>query len=438
MSHAELNSAVRDVIASRLRPRDGLCIGVEVENIIYDKHLKRIPVNPSATFSTADLKERLEEKNAAAGIAPTLSIEPGGQMEYASAPYCSLRGLADEWRSYLSHLLQIAEEEHLIISDFALEPVTPADDITIIDHRKYKLMYARFGKTGEFGHEMMLNSASDQINLDYTSPEEANRMAFAADCLHPFVALIFANTPFYRGEPSGRRNWREIIWRNTDPARSNCLMDHGIESADDLINSYADYILTVPTIFTFKRDGSVGTFDGSLGDWLASLSELGDLQSSDVMTALHQIFTQVRFKHILEIRGPDRPPFGFELAPAAFFQGILRSRKILEKVLGICVQWTASDRQQLNEMARTLDFSQTWGGKTLQSWCEQFLSLSLDGLEKTEEKTFLEPFVEQFLSNGPFSLAIQMTFERSGKSVEQFMEDRWAEQKESLKEITEA
>ena len=436
MSPFELNSEVKKVITSQLRSMDDLCVGLEVENLIYDHEMKRIPVNPGTSISTSDLKVRLEDKNFEKGIAPILSIEPGGQMEYASEPHRCLHDLDNEWKTYIANLLHISEEENLIVSDLALEPVVPAGDITIINHMKYKLMHERFTETGTHGHEMMLNTASVQINLDYTSLEEAERLAFVSDCLHPFIALIFANAPFYRGEPTGSRNMREIIWRNTDPIRSNCLFDHGIKSPDGLVDNFITYVLNTPTLFTFEKDGSIGTYDGTLGRWLDSLGSRGELESGDVMTALHQIFTQVRFKHVLEIRGPDRPPFGYELVPAAFFQGILRSPDSLEKVMGICAKWSDKDRQQLNAMAQTLDLSYEVAGQTLRAWCEQFLSFALEGLADNREKQFLALFAEEFLSVGPFSLSTQASFEKSGKSVEQFLKDRWEDQKDLLKEIT--
>ena len=73
-------------------------------------------------------------------------------------------------------------------------------------------------------------------------------------------------------------------------------------------------------------------------------------------------------------------------------------------------------------------------GQTLQAWCEQFLSFALEGLTESGEKKFLEPFAEEFLRTGSFSLSIQASFEQSGKSIKQFLKDRWEEQKDLLGE----
>jgi gamma-glutamylcysteine synthetase len=104
--------------------------------------------------------------------------------------------------------------------------------------------------------------------------------------------------------------------------------------------------------------------------------------------------------------------------------------------MGICAKWSVEDRQQLNAMAQTLNLSYEVAGQTLRAWCEQFLSFALEGLADNREKQFLALFAEEFLSVGPFSLSTQASFEKSGKSVEQFLKDRWEEQKDLLKEIT--
>ena len=56
----------------------------------------------------------------------------------------------------------------------------------------------------------------------------------------------------------------------------------------------------------------------------------------------------------------------------------------------------------------------------------------MDGLASFDEGEFLEPFAENFLNEGPFSLSIQKLFHKSGKDVKQFLFDRWSDQKDFL------
>lgn len=433
MNTVKIKDALIKTFSSMLRTTESLSIGAEIENLIYDKDFNRIPANAGEGFSTPDLIENIETIHSCNDIKPSLSIEPGGQIEFASQPYTQLKRLDNEVKKYVKSLLIIAEEKNLILSDLAIEPILHSNTVNIINQKKYKLMHKHFCDTGRFGHEMMLNSASIQINLDYTSLEQASKMAFIGDCLHPITSLIFSNAPFFRGKLSGRKNIREIVWRNTDPARSNCLLDHNISDIKTIVDDFCDYVLKTPVIFMSDQDGFVGTFAGNLGNWLSSIESHRNIKTTDVMIALRQIFTQVRFKHILEIRGADRLPFGYEIAPAAFFKGILRSPQIFDTVLSICKSWSSSQRNMLNATASKLNYNyNVFDGIKIKKLCEKFLLLAMDGLTTFDEGEFLEPFAENFLNEGPFSLSIQKLFRKSGKDVKRFLFDRWSNQKDFL------
>ncbi len=433
MNTVKIKDALLKTFSSMLRTTESLSIGAEIENLIYDKDFNRIPANAGKEFSTPDLRENIETIHSCNDINPSLSIEPGGQIEFASQPYTQLKRLDNEVKKYVKSLLIIAEEKNLILSDLAIEPILHSNAINIINQKKYKLMHKYFCDTGTFGHEMMLNSASIQINLDYTSLEQASKMAFIGDCLHPITSLIFSNAPFFRGKPSGQKNIREIVWRNTDPARSNCLLDHNISDIKTIIDDFGDYVLNTPVIFISDQDGFVETFAGNLGNWLSSIESHRNIKTTDVLIALRQIFTQVRFKHILEIRGADRLPFGYEIAPAAFFKGLLRSPQIFDNVISICKSWSNSQRNMLNATASTLNYNyNVFDGIKIKKLCEKFLLLAMDGLTSFDEGKFLEPFAENFLNEGPFSLSIQKQFRKSGKDVKKFLFDRWSDQKDFL------
>ena len=432
-----VKEALFKTFSSKLRRANDLSIGVEIENIIYDKNFNRLPANTGPVFSTPDLIASIDQINSYNDKNPSLTIEPGGQIECGSQPYAQLKWLDNEVKQYIKNLLIVAEEQNLILSDFAIEPIQHSNEIKIIKEKKYELMHKYFCETGTLGHEMMLNSASIQINLDYTSLELASKMAFVADCLHPITALIFSNAPFFRGIPSGPNNIREIVWRNTDPDRSNCLFDHNISNIKSMIDDYSDYVLKTPTIFICEQDGAVRTFPGNIEQWLSLIASHRKIKTSDVMIALRQIFTQVRFKHILEIRGADRLPFGYEIVPAAFFKGLLRSTKILDDIFSICKNWSISKRNILNTAASSLNFNQSiFDGIKIRDLCEKILLLAIDGLTTFDESQFLEPFAEHFLNEGPFSLSTQKLYRKSGKEVKQFLKNRWLDQKQFLSDYT--
>lgn len=414
--------------------------GMEVENLIYHSDLTRLPVNPGGHFSAVELRNRLEERCAEEGISPSLTLEPGGQIEFGGSPFSNLHEVNTEWLKYMKVLLEICRKEDLIPLDFSLDPFYKPDDVIIIDQTKYHLMHDRFGATGSLGRWMMKMSTSIQLNLDYGSAEEAAQLAFLSDVLQPFLSLLFANVPFMNGKPTGRQNVRLKIWEDTDPSRCGGLLDHGITSEEELLPAFAKLTAEAPAIFDKDTSGNINPFEGTIGDWLDSIALSRELRSEDRLTALHQIFTHVRFKDILEIRTPDHPPFGFELAPVAFITGLLQEPCCLDEVAEIVATWTLEERRGAIGKSKTLDLSQTaFDSKSFRYWIERLFELSMLGLDERaeqlnipSERIYLEPFAEQFLTKGPFSLQIQEEFMTSGKSLKAFIRDRWEAQREKL------
>ena len=140
------------------------------------------------------------------------------------------------------------------------------EQIKLIDDEKYKLMDQNMKKNGTMGRWMMRNTASVQINFDFSSECELNEMVFIADCLNPTCAYLFSNSPFKSGERVKKNNFRNIIWEKTDNRRCKNLIDHGIIDSSRLLDSYIDYILNVPNIFQVDREGKVEASEGTILD----------------------------------------------------------------------------------------------------------------------------------------------------------------------------
>tara|TARA_B100000315_G_scaffold260939_1_gene328112 strand:+ start:47900 stop:49228 length:1329 start_codon:yes stop_codon:yes gene_type:complete len=435
-----ITDKIIDVFTSNFQTVETLTTGIEVENIIYDKSMERIPVNRCEKFSSEEIKSALIDLNKVTGIAPNISIEPGGQMEYASQPFRDLHEINREWKAYFRNLVQICGENELFPLDLTVEPIYQPDEIGLIDLKKYQLMHDRFNQTGSLGHWMMKNSSSVQINLDYTSLEEAEKIAFAADCIQPFLSVIFANAPFETGVPTKLKNLRTIIWNNTDNTRCGSLFDHQMKGPENMAERYAEYIAKTPVIFALDKLGHPLFYDGLTSELFTELLDNDQLNNEHIMSILRQIFTHVRFKNVVEIRTCDHPPFGYELAPAAFLNGLLRDNIIFEKLLELVSGWSFHDRMDAMEKSLELDLDKKiFDSKTFCYWCEKLLEMSLEGLENRRrqlniksEKKYLETFADAFISKGPFSLQIQKSYNDSGKTLKEFLLSRWMKQKEEL------
>jgi glutamate--cysteine ligase len=402
---------------------------VEIECIFYNQAFRRLPVNPTNSFSATDFLNLVLQEVDVSICPESYSLEPGGQLEWASPPVTDLHTLNQCFQNHLHRLRRICKEQHLWHLGFSLEPLYQPGDIDLIDEEKYRLMHRRFQRTGSHGPWMMRNTTSVQVNIDLLSREDAEIMAFLSDTLQPFMALLFANSPFMAGKPAGKRNLRTWVWNHTDPSRCGQLLGHGIYKPLGLLDRFSEYVQTVPAIFVPAGDKAVVAYDGTLGAWLKSVEKQRVLKATDYLAALHQLFTHARFKTVLEVRGADRPPLGFEMAPVAFSIGLLTAEDTRNKLMEKVSRWEVQERKQLDNLATTLDLEQKGPeGRTLKSWIEELTTLALEGLAERsrrlkikDEGTFLEPYLEHFFSQGIPALATQDLYQKSGLELKEFL-----------------
>ena len=425
-----LKEKIKSVILAPLETEEDRMIGIELEDFVYDMKGKRIPVNPGSEYSASDLLNNLIDFQVNDKYKAYYSIEPGGQIEWASTPQRSLHDLQIELNNHQKRLNHLLTNYQLETIDLAVEPIYLPNEIDFIDHKKYELMHELFLRTGKHGPWMMRNTTSIQINIDILSKKDAEEMAFIADCLAPFCALLFANGPFMAGKPAKNSNHRYNIWNDTDPSRCGNLFDHGIYSEDQLLDKFVDIVLDAPSIFTVSSGNNIKKFDGSLKKWLQALDQSDLLDDHKINIALHQIFTHVRFKkHVFEVRVTDRPPTGFEMAPAAFWVGLLTVDTIRDKLKKIFSRWSVDERKIANANACTLSPSSIGpDGKNMMEWINIFSVLAIDGLKIRSESLHIDneqdlftPYINMINERGIPAIFMQEDFYNNSKSLIEFL-----------------
>jgi len=426
----ELKEKIKNVILAPLETGKDRMIGVELEDFIYDMKGRRLPVNPGSEYSASDLLKNLIDLQVDDKYKAYYSIEPGGQIEWASTPRRSLHDVQIELNSHQTRLNQLFTTNQLETIDLAVEPIYLPSEIDFIDHKKYKLMHELFLRTGKHGPWMMRNTTSVQVNIDILSNTVAEDMAFLADCLTPFCVLLFANGPFMAGKPANNSNHRYNFWNDTDPSRCGDLFDHGIHSKDQLLDKFVDIVLDAPSIFTVSTGNDIKGFDGSLKQWLQALDQSDLLDEHKINIALHQIFTHVRFKkHVLEVRGTDRPPIGFEMAPAAFWVGLLTVDTIRDQLGKIFSGWSVDERKFANANACILSPSSIGPtGKSMMEWINIFSILAIDGLKIRSESLHIDneqdlftPYLNMINERGIPAIFMQDDFDNDQKPLFEFL-----------------
>ena len=369
----KINKKIKSHILSKTVEKDRRKVGIEVECFVYTKNYKRLSVNPSTGYSATDLLHELS--NISNKNNGSYSLEPGGQIEWSSPPFEDIRDLEQSIHSYKKSIDSVLEKRGLISLYMGVEPFCDPDSIDLIKHKKYQLMNLNMEKRGTLGKWMMRNTSSIQVNYDIIDENDLAEIVFIADCIHPISAYLFSNSPFQLGKPVGKNNLRNHIWENTDTTRCRTLFDHKIDQPNQLLDLYIDFMMEVPGIFQLDEELEIQNTDLTLGKELKKKLLNGKIRSEDIEAALHQIFTNVRLKSLIEIRDIDCLPFKHILAPVAFLTGLISDRSIRKRLINEFLTWTSQERKLWNTNASSLDADQIGPKK-------ENLLIGLNGLVK--------------------------------------------------------
>tara|TARA_Y100000746_G_scaffold231212_1_gene244469 strand:+ start:844 stop:2139 length:1296 start_codon:yes stop_codon:yes gene_type:complete len=425
----DLSEKIKSMILSGIVEENHRKIGVEIESFYYKKgSLNRLAVNNKNQYSASDLLFDINKITKNNKDEYTYSLEPGGQLEWASTPTISLWEILNEYSKNMLIQQELCANNAIDIGYFSVEPISSPLDIELINSNKYQLMHNLFKSTGKLGPWMMRNTASIQINIDYTSEQDANEMAFVADAIQPLISILFSNAPFIKGKKVNSKNLRWKIWSNTDSSRCGTLFEHNIHNQKNIINDYVEWIQSRGCIFIENPEGIFNAFDGDLGSMIAT-----EKNPELIYSACRQIFTHVRFKKVLEVRGSDRQQKGKDILPAAFLVGLLTSKKTRDTLLDEIDSWSKKDRDDLSKCAFDLSFSNIGPKqKTIGYWLEFLSQLALDGLDERSklyniknERPLLEMELKNIINNGPETLQIQNKLKKSGQTLKSFINENY-------------
>jgi glutamate--cysteine ligase len=296
---------------------------VEVEAFALDVSTRR-PVPPTAESPTgraispvleAWAREREWRAVRTAAGSPgyadpdgrTVSFEPGGQLEYASAPVASLERLESDLHDVVPSLAAALAADGIELVARGVDPATPLPDAPLwVSGERYRRMAAHYARRGPWGRRMMRQTAALHINLDAPGPPfEAWAVANAAV---PALLAAFANSPVVEGRASGHRSARAAQWRSLDPTRTGIA-----DGAGDPVDEYLDFALGADAFLLGQEGEAARSFE----------SLLDEATPEDWHRHLTTLFPEVRPRGYLEVRGVDTLPLHLVPLPVALLVGLL-------------------------------------------------------------------------------------------------------------------
>jgi glutamate--cysteine ligase len=246
---------------------------------------------------------------------------------------------------------------------------------------RYAIMREYMPRVGSMGLDMMLRTCTVQVNLDFGDEADMVEKLRVSLALQPLATALFANSPFADGRPNGYRSLRAKVWTATDPDRTGIpavAFEEGFG-----FERFAEWVLDVPMYFIMREGRYIDAagipfrafLEGRAEALRGHVATMGDW--ADHVTT---VFTDVRLKRFLEMRGADAGAPAFLTALPAFWVGLLYDDAAQKAARALTRGWSVAEIVALREAVPTLALEATIAGRPLREVARDVLAIARGGL----------------------------------------------------------
>ena len=440
----ENHYAIAAYLESGITPRDQWRIGTEHEKFLFDKKTLA-PVPYEGTRGVQSFLQQfipngwqgVYENDALIALHKdnaSITLEPGGQIELSGEAVENIHQTCEEVARHLRECREIAEPLQLGLFGMGFAPFWHRNEIHWMPKARYDIMRRYMPQKGDLGLDMMLRTCSIQVNVDFDSEALMVRQFRIALALQSVVQFLFASSPLKEGERTDWLSYRSHVWRDTDDDRCGDLpfvFEDGFG-----FERYASYLLDVPMYF-YRRDGAYHDVAGhSFRDFMAgTLPEARGARATfaDMRDHMSTVFTDVRLKHYLEVRGADGGHHQAICALAAFWTGLLYDSSIIVDVWHRIKGWASS--QEHREALRQAIMKDGFASKINTNSAETVQNLVLDLLEMAQEALIRRHIVDSEGRDESLYLAPLWQQARAQETFAHQLLQRWNGEKEALYDL---
>lgn len=384
---------------------DQLSIGTEHEKFLYHKQsLKRLAYN-----STPGIQQILEylqntgwspiiENGLLVGLSSngtSISLEPGGQYELSGNNIKTVHDTFEESKSHFDELKKISDRFNILNLALGYDPLWKREDIPWMPKERYDIMKAYMPTKGNSGLDMMTNTSTIQVNLDYLDENDMIKKFRTAQAIQYIVTAIFANSPFSEGKPNAYLSYRAKVWEDTDPDRCGFLKF--IFEKDFGFESYTDYLLDIPMYFIVRDGKYLPSGNITFRQFLNGKSQLKPIMK-DWEVHVSTVFPDIRLKQFIEMRGADASCCNYISALAAFWVGIFYDTEALDNVYNMCKSWDIDSMLEIRSQVPKMALKASYKNINAHQIARDLIKISADGLSRRslclgieDESKYLDP-----------------------------------------------
>lgn len=415
----ENECALKDELASQYfagikNPCD-FKVGVEIEKINVMKNtFEAVPYVIAEqfldVFSEKYSWQKIKHKGCILGLEKdghSISLEPGSQLEISLAPFDNIHQISDYLKDFNKKTSKIADLLGFHFLDYGIQPVSTYNQISIIPKSRYHYMTDYFSDKGDMAYVMMRETAGTQINLDYSSEEDAIQKLRLGLFLAPIISAIFSNSPIRGGRNTGYKSFRAKSWIYTDNDRCGFISDKLFDTNYQFtFNDYTEVLLDVPMIFVMRKDTPVQvntTFRKYLNEGYEGL--VATISDWELHSNLY--FPEVRLKSFLEFRNADSQNPALALSLMALYKGIFYDETAIKEVYSILGHINILDLQKIRCLAPQYALDVEIGDKKILDIAKELIFIAKKSLQKqfdsnssSQDESIYLSAIEELINSG--------------------------------------
>ena len=330
-----------------------------------------------------------------------ISLEPAGQLELSGAPVETLHDTMAELETHYEQVRTVSRDLQIGFAPLGFHPIATREQMPWMPKGRYAIMRRYMPKVGRHGLDMMTRTCTVQVNLDYASEQDMLRKLRVSLLMQPLATALFANSPFSEGRPNGFLSYRAHVWTDTDNDRSGIprvMFEPGFG-----FERYVEWLVDhVPMYFVYRDGAYIDVAGASFRDFMAGrLHNLAGTVATvgDFADHITTVFTDVRIKRFLEMRGADAGRADMMVAQSAFWIGLLYDEAALTAAEALLREATWEDAVALRAAVPREGLAASWRGGSLRDLARDAVAISRDGLRARgrhnaaglDESTYLVP-----------------------------------------------
>jgi glutamate--cysteine ligase len=374
------------------KPKTSFRIGTEHEKFVYKIDTLK-PVSYDEPSGIKNILKALvsfgwEEVNEEGNLIAlkkdkqSITLEPGGQLELSGEPLENIHQTCSEVYEHLRQVKLVGKDLNVGFLGIGarLEGKLPSD--LWMPKPRYKIMREYMPNVGSLGLDMMADTCTVQVNLDYSSEEDMRRKLKTSFILQPIVTALFASSPIENMKVSKYVSRRASIWFDVDKDR--CGTPKFIFDNNLGFESWVDYALKVPMYFVIRDGKYINCAGGSFEKFM-----LGDLDQipnemptiTDWEDHLSTVFTEIRLKQFIEFRGADTGPWKSLCALPALWVGLLYDSEALNEAESLANSWTLDMYLKAYLEVPSKGMSLNINNNSIKDYAKELIAISKKGLK---------------------------------------------------------